>query len=338
MKRITMCLLLGSASIGCGSWSNLDLEFASALPNREELRSKLPETASNAQQLAGTSSRRDGLVAGEPSNAYSEARATATKFNGILDSLLTVLDQVRRWAPSSRKARPCVDDPANLCDSRIWGPFPDDNNPGFEFQVVVQRSNVDLWFDESDGGTSDGGVGSSGAGFWWRIQARPGGGDFFDVVTGDTLATPAVKKGRGTMVIHVVDFRDRLKIDENMKKIDRITIDYDTRAFPIVVQMAFSDASGPLLDYLYRENADRSGGLNFEVSSADPRILVLGTQARWTASGAGKTVSTVLEGTYQGAFVTECWDQTFLVSYYAESWVGGQSSGDPAACPILVDP
>ena len=338
MQRTAMCLLLASASLGCGSWSNLDLEFASALPNREELRSKLPESSTNAQPLSGTSTRRDGLTAGQPSNAYAEARASATRFNGILDSLLAVLDQVPHWPPSSRKARTCSDDPSGECDTRTWGPFDDSQNPGFEFEVLVQRSNRDDGFEEPDGGVADGGAGSASGRFSWRIHARPRGGEFFDVVTGDYVATPAVKKGRGAMVVHVADFRDRLAVDENMKKFDRITIGYDTRGFPLVVQMTFSDAGGQLVDYLYRENADRSGGMDFEVTSTDPRILVLRTQARWTSAGAGKTSSRVLKGTYVGASVTECWDQAFLVTYYSEGWLGGQSSGDPAACPAIADP
>ena len=78
--------------------------------------------------------------------------------------------------------------------------------------------------------------------------------------------------------------------------------------------------------------------MDFALSSTDPTVLLVQTIARWNVDGAGKTVSTVVKGTYADAGVTECWDSAFTVSYYAESWPGGQTSGLPTGCPQLTGP
>lgn len=308
----TLMGLLAAVTAGCGSWSNRDLEFASALPDRQELRSKLPMNTSSTQPLTGPATHQDGLLAGEPSKAYADAKSAAANFNGILDFLLTVLDQVRLWPPTSRTTTVSHD------DTRVWGPFPDHNNPGYEVQITVQQRSPERYA--------------------WRIQARQPPGDLFDILTGELEATTTVKQGRGTMTVHVANFRDRLKVDESMKKLEQIAITYDTRGAPLAVTMEFTDQRGPLLSYAYQENEDRSGRMDFTLSSTDPRMLRLGIVARWTPEGAGKTVSTVEEGTYSGASVTECWDSAFAVSYFVEAWPGGQTSGVADACPELTGP
>ena len=305
MKRcVFSSLLVALATFGCGSWSNADLEFANALPNREALRSKLPVTASSKSPLSGVSTRRDGLDVGEPSGAYADAKKAATEFNGILDFLLTVLDRVRQVPPTSRSP-----------DARIWGPYPDSANPGYEGQVRVQQDTADT--------------------FSWWLEERPTGGAFFDIVTGDFQATTSVKKGTGTMVVHVADFRDRLKVDDNnIKKLDAINIDYDTRGFPIEVTMSFVDASGPRLSYVYEENEDRSGSMDFILTTTDPNITSEKLTAQWTTEGSGRTDAVVLDGGYAGFAVTECWDSAFKVSFYSANWSGGQTSGVATSCSL----
>jgi hypothetical protein len=302
MNRPTMpYFLVGLAAFSsCGSWSNRDLEFAAALPSRQELRSKLPVTTSTSQ---GLSSRRDGLNVGDPSKAYADAQTATKTFNGILDFFLSALDQVRQVAPSARTQ-----------DTRTWGPYTDQNNSGFSVQVKVQQL--------------------SAKDFSWVIQAISST-NTIDVLTGSIEAAGSIKASKGTMTVHIASFRDQLQIDDGLKKLDAITIDYATQAYPLTVKMVFSDSSGPVVDYAYLENEDTSGQMTFLVTSTDPRILKLGAVARWTAAGAGKTVSSVEEGTSQGFNVAECWDPSFKVTYYSESWAGGQTSGLATDCPTL---
>ena len=64
--RALLLLPLPLLLLACGgSWANRDLEFASALPSKAQLRSKLPTTTSTTSPLTGgLTSRRDGLLVG----------------------------------------------------------------------------------------------------------------------------------------------------------------------------------------------------------------------------------------------------------------------------------
>src|SRR5687768_846689 len=80
----TMSLLMATAC-GGGNWSNQDLEFLHALPQREELRSKLPAAETSSSGLTGV--RRDGLAVGDPSEVYADTKRSSDAFNGLLDAL-----------------------------------------------------------------------------------------------------------------------------------------------------------------------------------------------------------------------------------------------------------
>jgi hypothetical protein len=295
----------------CGSWSNADLEFANALPSRAELKSKIPVTASNTQPLEGPSTRRDPLNVGDPSKAYADAKKAATTFNGIFDFFLGVIDLVRAQPPTTRTT-----------DSRVWGPFPDSNNPGTQFSVIIRA--------EAD------------ASFSWAIRASIGSADAFDVVVGTFKATDgSVKKGQGAMAVHVKNFRDLLKVDPVFKDIDEINITYANDTSPTQVHMVFTFKAGAssgisAIGYEYFENADRSGTLHYQVQSDSTELSVLDTRAGWLQTGAGRTFVRVLQGTYAGFTASECWDPSFKVTFYSEGWTGGVTNGMASSC-VAVD-
>ncbi len=291
----------------CGSWSNADLEYANALPSRAELKSKIPVTASTNQPLEGPSTRRDALNVGDPSKAYADAKGAATTFNGILDFFLGVLDLVRAQPPTTRAT-----------DSRTWGPFSDNNNPGAQFSVVIHA--------EAD------------ATFSWALRASVGSAAPFDVVVGAFKATDgSVKKGQGAMAVHVKNFRDVLKVDQLFKDIDEINITYANDASPSQVHMAFAFKAGAssgisAIGYEYLENDDRSGTIHYQVQSDSTTLTVLDTRAGWLPTGAGRALAKVLQGSFAGFTLTECWDPSFKVSFYSEGWLGGVTNGTPSAC------
>lgn len=307
MRTLLPFLLLASA---CGStWSDRDLEFASALPSRAELRSKLPTSGSSSSPLTGTPSRRDPLNVGDPSKAYADAKGAATIFNGILDYLLTVLDHVRTIAPTSRTD-----------DSRTWGPYADQKNQGFEFTITVFQRSADT-FD------------------WLMKATEVATHTDLNILQGTFKATSTAKKGRGAMHVTVNEFREKLSVDANFKQLDDITIGYITDQFPIQVAMAFTFKQGvssgiSTIGYTYLEHEDHSGALDYEVRSSSTDTTVLETAAIWTTKGEGHSHSVVKEGRYTGATLDECWDTSFNVTYYAEGWTGGQTNGTVTRCPV----
>lgn len=308
MRHLLLLLcVLGVTACG-GSWSNRNLEFVAALPSRAALASNLPSSGSSAQPL---SSRRDGLNAGEPSQAYADTRKANADFNGLLDFFLGVLDSVRAVPPTSRSG-----------ESRTWGPFVAKDNPGFEFQLIIALVST----DPRDT-------------YAWKLQARRlGTPTFFDVVKGAFQASAeTVRKGMGQIEVPVKDFRDQLQVDSTFKGIDSISLGYFTAGFPTTSTLAFTFSPGNTsgfssLGYAARRAEDGSGAMGFSLKSADANISRLDLVSKWRADGAGVTVSTVGEGNYRGATRVECWNTAFKVTYFKESWPGGQESGAQADC------
>jgi hypothetical protein len=300
---ILLCLALAACG---GSWSNRDLEFASALPSRAELRSKLPTAAATTSPLTGTGTRRDGLNVGDPSAAYADTKAAQASFNGVLDFFLGVLDTVRALPPTTRTG-----------DTRTWGPYPDSQNSGYQFSVTVHQETATV--------------------FTWRVSAEPiAGGAALVIVDGAFTASAAPRQGQGALVVHVKDFRSQLTVDTSLQTMDQVDLSYRTDVSPIRVHMAFTFAPGSSstlsAEYDYLEQADHAGAMAFTLRSTSPEATRLDASARWTALGDGRSDAVVTAGTFAGASVSECWDLQFKVAYYAQSWTGGQVAGVPAAC------
>ena len=293
---------------GCGgNWSNSDLAFSNALQRRDDLRSKLP--SSTLQPLEGVGTRHDGLVVGEPSGAWAQTRKASTDYNGLLDLILGVVDQVRLAPPSSRTA-----------SSRTWGPFSDSNNVGREVQVVISL------VDEAN--------------FEWSIESRASNGDFIKVLTGNFKATDTARRGVGSFVVHVKDFRDVIKVDDTLKQLDQIDVGYVTDMFPHRVEMLFTVKPGSTLGisslgYTSRAQEDGSGAMRFVYGLAGPEVPELELNAAWKPTGEGKAIGLATKGTSAGATVTECWGRSFTVVHYDESWAGGVSSGPITDCPVI---
>lgn len=307
MRALFFSLVCVLATACGGNWSNSDLAFASALPRSDELKSRLP-ASSTSQPLEGVSTRRDGLMVGDASNAWAQTRKAATDYNGVLDALLGLVDQVRLIAPSARTA-----------DSRTWGPFDDANNPGRQVQLVITR------VDDTN--------------FEWRIDSL-GKDATINILSANFKATDTARRGQGTIVVHVKDFRDVVKVDDTFKQLDEITMGYVTDSFPRRVEMLFTFKPGSTsglsgLGYTSRLQQDGSGAMRFVYTGPGPEIQELEINSAWKPTGEGKGVGVVRKGTYTGFNVTECWGQSFKVVHYAESWPGGTTSGPASDCPVI---
>jgi hypothetical protein len=307
--RSLITLLMITSLTGCfGNWSNADLEFADALPRREDLRAKLP-SSSTTQPLQGVATRRDGLMVGDPSNAWAVTLKAGRDFNALLDLVLGVVDQVRVAEPTTRTRT-----------SRTWGPFNDSNNPGREVQVVIEKT------DDTN--------------FTWRIESRAVGKEFIQILDGNFVATDTARKGRGSFVVHVKDFRDVVKTSDDIKKLDSITVGYVTDMYPLRAEMLFEFAPGTTVPYssvgyTARQQADLSGAIRFVYTLPGPEIEEAIIDSAWKSTGEGKATGTVTKGLYSGATINECWDKSFKVVHYKESWLGGTSSGPETACPVI---
>lgn len=295
---------------GCGGdWSNNDLTFANALPRREDLRAKLPKTAT--QPLGGEGTRRDELMVGDPSSAWNQTVKAARDYNLVLDTLLAFVDQIRAVPPTTRTK-----------ESRTWGPYADQNNEGRQVQAIITR------VDEAN--------------FEWKIQSRPTTGEWLTVLSGNYNATMSARRGKGTVLVDVKSFREQLKIDDNFKQLDEINVGYMTDTWPQRVEMTFIFRPGAVsglsqVGYTSRLQEDGSGAIRFVYDKpSDTNVSQLEVNAAWKPTGEGRALGEVTKGNFTGFTITECWGTNFLLTHYAESWPTGEVNGPSSSC-VSID-
>ncbi len=292
MKKLIACMLVLSA---CGTWSNEDLEYLYAIPRKEALRSQLGSTGNTTQQP---------LSVGDPSQTYDKTKGESDQFNTFIDGILTALDFIRSIPPTTRKS-----------DSRIWGPYPDEQNQGFDVRVVISRSDK--------------------MNYTWSIDMKKRGTeDYFTIGGGDFKATQTLRKGRGHMFFDAATANARLMKEMKASDPARVDIGYSTDTDPIIVEMDLAFDGGVTLGYAYNGNSDKSAVLQYVATNpADTNIRKASYVAGWTSNTAGRADFVVLEGAYVGGTGTECWDEGHTV-VYAQGYDGGArvEIGDKTKC------
>ncbi len=307
MKKIGLVLLVSLSA--CGTWSNEDLQYLSALPTKEQLTAKVP--VGTAGGLSGEGTRRDALGLGEPSQLYKDTKGASDGFNKVVGYFIGLIDSVRAFPPTTREE-----------NSRTWGPWEDkEKQKGFEAQVKITKVDP--------------------KNFGIAIQFRKiGTEDFTNVITGNFTASSTAQKGQGALRWDLKAARALgLKEEEGTKTLEKLELGYITDMFPIQVNMIWTLNPGQAvskLDYGSLELANGSGRIGFRTLQADPNVTQLDTVSQWLKSGAGNGIYTVVEGNYKGATHVECWDAAFNTVFVHQTWPGGLNLGDQKNC-VTVD-
>ncbi|WP_223646606.1 hypothetical protein [Corallococcus sp. EGB] len=313
MRNLALALPCVLALACGGDFSNDDLEFQNALPQREDLAAKLPASARSGQDL-GTSVQRLGAaqVLGGTSRLALQAYIAGKRFNTSVDALLALLELVRNAPPTTREA-----------DRRIWGPFPAQDHPGHELRFVMERQDTS---------------------FAYLLQFRPRGGgegEWWTYLPGTFKAGGGIRKGTGTLALDLKAARAHgFETGGDANAVDRLDIDYQTKALPTRVELLFTDvgAATPDTRYASRRTPEGLGEMAFRLPGEDliPGGLLetLDIVARWTPDGRGVLVLNILEGDAKGAKYTECWDAQTRVTFMARNWdFITPTEGSRATCP-----
>src|SRR5581483_3559779 len=85
---LVVVALSGLAGAGCGNYSNEDLEFMQALPEKSDLSADVPT--------------RSAVVLANTAELYRMTRDVVVIFNGVVDSFLTLIDAIRSYSPTTR--------------------------------------------------------------------------------------------------------------------------------------------------------------------------------------------------------------------------------------------
>lgn len=318
MRTRVAIVAVGLVGAACGgNWSNKDLEFLNALPTRQDLESSVPgDTAAQPLSAAGSGvgTRRDELGVGTRSEMHQRAVTASREFNQGVDSLLALVEAVRRFPPTRREG--------DL--RRIWGPFPSRENPGFEARLVMERTS------EKE--------------FVYRVEfSREGAGEWFDVANGSFLASSGIRKGVGAFTISATQGRAGGLTDPALERFNLIDVAYDTSSSSKYVHLrieATPQAVDLALDYEYLGGEDGGGNVKFlftgpvcpEADLARPEELRI--RAAWRPSGEGRVEAEILAGDCLGAKHHECWDEQFRTTWYT-TWDSGAAGTESASCSEL---
>jgi hypothetical protein len=306
MKLFAPIVLAAFALGACGNYSNEDLDFQLALPEQGDLQAKLPQA----------------LTTDASSEYYKLTRQVVTTFNGWATALVSLVDRVRSNSPTSRNGA-----------ERIWGPFADDNHPGWQIQVVMVRS-------------ANPSVPAPGFVISYSIQLRnatESGSTFFDFMTGDYQSSGSARQGDGHMHLFVQTARDAGYPADDFGDLKQLDLDYYTLDYPITVHMVIQNvdaATNRGAEYTYTENADGSGTLVFTLTADAvpdaPSTADIKFTSRWLGSGAGRADAYLAGPTGNTAVGTDCWG-TDTAADYVWRWNDQGDSGSADLC-VFTDP
>ncbi len=293
-----VAILFSLMLCACGDWSNQDLEYLYALPQKDQLKAEL------GAMSAGQGLRHDPLL-GDHSDVYDGAVKASNDFNKFLDSILTGLDGLRAIHPTTRQAT-----------KRIWGPYADDKNPGFDVKAEIEKTG-----EKS---------------YKWSLQARKRGtADFTTIAGGRFVATESLRKGQGDFFLDAVAASTLYgKMKEKPTDPDRVDFGYETSSDPVIVEIR---AKVPSLTtpvgWDLNRYADGSGVFAFTVEGLmDPNATKISALVAYDAKGAGKVTYTILAGNYVGYAAEQCFDDAQKVIYEAGNWPGAMPAGKQSDC------
>jgi hypothetical protein len=299
---IPLLLVAGLTSAGCGNYSNEDLEFMQALPEKPDLSADVPT--------------RSALVLANTAELYRMTRDVVAIFNGVVDAFLTLIDAIRAYPPTTREP-----------NMRIWGPFPAQNQPGWEVRMVMTRQDLAMFVYTVD------------------FHAIGSSDPWINVINGSFAATGGVRKGVGMLNVTTAIAR-AAGLNPDLGYLDAMNATYDNHDFPVTVDLHYTNLPNPLkpddptegtYDFAAAENGNGSLSFNFSANSipGPAGIDVFQVTSNWLGSGPGRSDLQVVSGDAAGAHEAQCWNQQFLAVYTDKPWSPLEDLGDPSACPAI---
>jgi len=298
MKRLvalSVASLALAAACG-GNYSNEDVDFQLALPEKEDLAAKLP-----AQALEITDS----------AEYYLATRNVVRLFNGLGDAFLTIIDAVRAFPPTERNGA-----------RRIWGPFPNERFREWVLRLVIDRVGDPLAPTRFEYEVQ------------FR-RARELTAAWTPLIKGSFAPGGGVRRGEGSLQFITGAARSATYPLEGLNETDELRIDYQTRSFPVTVKLTLVGfPTRQQVVYEYAEAADGSGGMKFEFPTPQGGVLVSALQirSRWNGAGAGRADVGVTKGFAAGQTGTDCWGIDTRATYVFRQWASAENKGSEATC------
>jgi hypothetical protein len=284
-----------AAGLGCGNYSNEDLDFQLAVPQREELLAKVPGQA---------------LVSPDAAEYYRATRDGATTFNAAVLELTGLVDKVRAVPPSGRNG-----------DERVWGPFRHQMDRDWEIRLRMSR----LFAGDEPSFTyvfEFHRVGAPGSP-WQKLMSGTFG---LGRGHGELVLDLELARKSG---YPVAEFRDLLRITLSYQrreppftvgmKLENVPESPNPEATYSYSENA--DGSGSL-SFVWRKRD------NLLAQAVEVR-------SRWNATGAGRADARIVEGlaAMGNAGVIDCWGPDGRATYVLRDYgMRREETGSPSTC------
>lgn len=266
---------------GCGNYSTEDLRFLAALPTRADLRVAPPTDGTAGAATVCTNGSAD---------VWLQAKPTSDGLNAGVDSVLALVDVVRRVTPTAREE-----------NARRWGPFPADRHPGREIQIVMIRS--------FPYGSEDRPVHA------YRFEARVGSAGPFDPVIVGSFDGASARRGRGEVSLDFQRMWD-LGINDPTTPHGRMDIVYDRLGDPVTIDLGFTGAGFTVEQFGYGFAGYRDGSGRFDYRIRDTTTNdVLTVTTGFDADGAGRASVAFLAGSGAAGSFSQCWNAAACLTF-----------------------
>jgi len=304
----TLSLVLIALAVGCGNYSNEDLEFMNAVPQTTDLSVESPRVSA--------------IRPAAQDDALKMTFEVTTKMNAGAASLLALVDKLRTIYPTTRDA-----------NTRIWGPWPADGNPGWQLEFAMTKTVTTDGIPHFD---------------YELVMIPPAGVVLGDgtksssqVLGGAFESTGLARAGWGRLVLSPKEARDAGALLKDLEKLDTLTITYDNRTWPRSLDMTIANEppaaptdEAQSATYKYRRDKNGDGSMTFTfIKDAVPGPLGLDTLSIgsvWRGTGEGRSDISIIAGDGAGTVGwTDCWDVSSQTSYNSRMGIGSATTCVP---------
>ena len=315
MHRLFIGFALAGALVGCGEpLSNRLLEedalFRGSLPGAEDVATTAPEdegSPSGARDL------------GDRAELVRSTKAVSRLYNGIVWSLLGVVDTIIATPPSRREE-----------DRRIWGPYAG-RKAGSSLRLVVDRTEVGRFVYAIEG---------AGVPRWAVEESTP----WTAMTTGTFLRGASLRDGEGEFVLDAAGWA--VTDGRFVGGSGQMAVSHARRGIGVAIDVVVADWLTPrqdVIDASYRFRRTAAGGGFFEYETVDEVVGNGGTperyviRVRWNAQRAGRGDFLLRADGQPGTPGVECWDGDLARTYWSFDPPGDQLDqleGEESSCVV----
>jgi len=301
MNRLLLAVLVGLA--GCGGVSGAD-DFRNASPSRQGIEIKVP---SNGQALTSDDvGQNQQALLGQTAAMYQLTRGVTLGINAGTAGVLLLCETIVSNEPTT------VD-----TTHAVWGPWTDALSPNtYRFTVTKNADSTYSYVLEG------------------KAKTDPDSA-YLSLISGTHKPGAAKKQGEGSFT---VSWDNCQLLPEHGADIGTGDFTYSRNAnLDVTVTVAFkqvkdNDHPGQKIDANYAVSQLAGADGSFDFKSIDANANTMTIKSRWQQDGAGRSDAKAVLAAGGSGTASECWGNTFLETYFVESWDSTALQGKEADC------